>query len=155
MKQFLSSFDDSKGVPTAKLNNLHFKQRATNDEHGGMVISFLKDSARDLDEVKPSLAFIQAKVNHSVTEKVIVDPGSGLEIVTKAFVRKAKLIEVALPRPMLVELADGKPVLVTNFVGAQMLVGEVISDFHCLVMGESAAFDVIVGITWCDDTTPF
>ena len=70
------------------------------------------------------------------------------EVVTTSYVRTARLSELPLPRPMLIHIADGKPVLVTKFITTQMIVGDVLSDLQCLVMGEKADFDIIVGFSW-------
>ena len=53
-----------------------------------------------------------------------------------------------LPKPLLIQLADGSAIVVSEYVAAQMVVGEVICDFYCLAIGEDADIDFIVGISW-------
>ena len=56
-------------------------------------------------------------------------------------------MEIELPMPLSVQLTDGNLVLVYTFILGEILVGDFISDFRCLVMGQDSDFYVILRVS--------
>ena len=70
-----------------------------------------------------------------------------LEACFQAYCRQVVVVPGA--HNTVVQLSDdGKPVLVPTFASPQILVGDIVSDFQCLAMGEDTDFDVLLGVAW-------